>query len=59
MEFYEETVAPNGTRNVPFPTVHATILNEYGWFFNRRDGSAGSAAIEQMDIFVLTAVIKN
>lgn len=50
MEFYEQTVAPNGTRNVPFPTNHATILNEYGWFFTRRDGSAGAASKQQFEL---------
>ncbi len=50
MEFYEETVAPNGTRNVPFPSNHATILNEYGWWFTRRDGTAGTASRKQLEL---------
>jgi hypothetical protein len=50
MEYYEQTVAPNGTRNTPFPTVHATILNEYAWFFTHRDGSPGTAAAQQLDM---------
>ena len=40
MEFYEETVAPNWNEKRTF-SVQITLqyLNEYGWFFNRRDGS--------------------
>lgn len=48
MKFYEQTVAQNST-NAPYPSGHATILNEYGWFFTRRDGSAGTASGKMLD----------